>query len=132
PTNIPFINLSEVSSALSDLEMLEWKWWLDAIHWRHLEDKEFQQLVEEHNEKLETDGIVKHCHQTHLDKGKKWACSSNDSGRNNHKKAYKSAETIDTDDSINTDTIANANSDTHSNDASNFLNPIVTNGGPLP
>ncbi|KAG1864582.1 hypothetical protein C8R48DRAFT_601909, partial [Suillus tomentosus] len=42
PTNIPFINLSEVSSTLPDLDLLERKWRSGAVHWRHLEDEEFQ------------------------------------------------------------------------------------------
>ncbi|KAG0708287.1 hypothetical protein DFH29DRAFT_795151 [Suillus ampliporus] len=73
PANIPFINLSEASSALPDLEMLERKWRSGAVYWRRLGDEEFQQLLEERNEKLETSEIVEHCRRTRSDKGKKRA-----------------------------------------------------------
>ncbi|KAG1871413.1 hypothetical protein F4604DRAFT_1521198, partial [Suillus subluteus] len=47
PTNIPFTNLSKVSSTLPDLDMLLQKWWSNAIKWRQVNDEEFQQLLKE-------------------------------------------------------------------------------------
>jgi hypothetical protein len=58
PTNIPFVNLSKVSSALPDLQMLQWKWESGAVHWRQLEEEEFQQLLEECNKKIESGEII--------------------------------------------------------------------------
>ncbi|KAG2122417.1 hypothetical protein BD769DRAFT_1319439, partial [Suillus cothurnatus] len=57
PTNIPFVNLSKASSALPDLQMLQWKWESGAVHWRQLEEEEFQQLLEERNKKIESGEI---------------------------------------------------------------------------
>ncbi|KAG2116143.1 hypothetical protein DEU56DRAFT_761603 [Suillus clintonianus] len=45
PDNIPFVNLSNVSSALPDLEMLLDKWEAGEICWRHLEEDEYKNFV---------------------------------------------------------------------------------------
>ncbi|KAG2108907.1 uncharacterized protein F5147DRAFT_652503 [Suillus discolor] len=108
PANIPFINLSQASSALPDLEMICRKWESRAICWREIDDEEFQQLLEEHNEKLESGEIMDHHCRTHSDKGKKQAWSMDGSGR--RKKTYKSMETIETDNEDETTPAANAGS----------------------
>ncbi|KAG0699235.1 hypothetical protein DFH29DRAFT_769150, partial [Suillus ampliporus] len=95
PANIPFVNLSQASSALPDLEMICRKWESRAICWREIDDEEFQQLLEEHNEKLESGEITDHRRWTRSDKGKKRAQSTDGSGR--RKKTYKSTETVETD-----------------------------------
>jgi hypothetical protein len=101
PTNIPFTNLSQVSSALPNLDMLLRKWQSNAIKWRQVDNEEFQQLLKEHNEKLENGKLVKHHWRTHSDKGKKRAQSLGAHGESTHqKKTYKSVETINTDDKM--------------------------------
>ncbi|KAG1808793.1 hypothetical protein EV424DRAFT_1543310 [Suillus variegatus] len=76
PENVLFANLSKISSALPELEMLLWKWELGTTCWKTLTDKDFEKIHLEHNEKLE---------------------SATD-GNSTHRKKYKSIETIkDTD-----------------------------------
>jgi hypothetical protein len=118
PTNIPFANLSKVSSALPDLELLLQKWQSGVIHWRQVDDEKFQQLLEERNEKLENGEIVDHRRRTHSDKGKKQAWSPDRSGLNRHKKTYKSAETVETDNEIE-------NEDPTENTSAANSNPVV-------
>ncbi|KAG2112367.1 uncharacterized protein F5147DRAFT_771432 [Suillus discolor] len=131
PTNIPFTNLSQVSSTLPYLEMLLWKWRSTAIKWRQLDDEEFQELLKERNEKLEN--------------GEAWP--SDGSGELNQcKKTYKSIETVDTDDeeadstedtpvtniNANTETSTNANINTDTSVNSNAKPstfPSITNPG---
>ncbi|KAG1790938.1 uncharacterized protein HD556DRAFT_1241544 [Suillus plorans] len=110
PDNIPFVNLSSVSSALPDLEMLLRKWQSNAIHWRRLEEDEYLKLLEERNEKLEQGEIAEECRRTRSDKGKKHVQTS-DSSR--HKKAFKSAETVVSDDENDEDKTAPATASTH-------------------
>ncbi|KAG1787786.1 uncharacterized protein HD556DRAFT_1246258 [Suillus plorans] len=57
PENVPFANLSKVSSALPELEMLLRKWELGTTHWKTLTDKDFEKIHLEHNEKLESGEI---------------------------------------------------------------------------
>ncbi|KAG1731982.1 uncharacterized protein EDB91DRAFT_1084870 [Suillus paluster] len=71
PDEIPFENFSKVSSSLADLEMLERKWKSGEIHWRQLENEEFEQLHCERNEKLDSGAIVERRCRTRSDKGKK-------------------------------------------------------------
>lgn len=89
-----------MSSALPDLELLLRRWQSGVIHWREVDDKEFQQLLEERNEKLENGEIIEHRRRTRSDKGKKRARSPDCSGLNRRKKKYKSAETVETDDEL--------------------------------
>ncbi|KAG1723941.1 hypothetical protein EDB19DRAFT_1834401 [Suillus lakei] len=75
PDEIPFENLSKVSSSLADLEMLEWKWRSGEIHWRRLENEEF-------------DGaIIEHCRRTRSDKGKKHTRTRLDTNADNNDSA---------------------------------------------
>ncbi|KAG1860769.1 hypothetical protein F4604DRAFT_1930089 [Suillus subluteus] len=108
PANIPFVNLSQASSALPDLEMICRKWESRAICWREINDEEFQQLLEERNEKLESGEITDHRRRTRSDKGKKRAQSTDGSGH--RKKTYKSTETVETDNEDETTPAANASS----------------------
>ncbi|KAG1736256.1 hypothetical protein EDB19DRAFT_1830059 [Suillus lakei] len=57
PDNIPFVNLSN----------------------RHLEEDEYQKLLQEHNEKLEWGDIAEECCRTRSDKGKKHVQTSDSS-----------------------------------------------------
>ncbi|KAG0708356.1 hypothetical protein DFH29DRAFT_870904 [Suillus ampliporus] len=113
PTNIPFINLSKVSSALPDLEI-------------QVNNEEFQQLFEEHNEKLKTGKIIDNHWQTHSDKGKKWVQSPDDSGMKCRKKMYKSAETVNTDDEDDAPTLpANADANGTSANTNSISNSTI-------
>ncbi|KAG2740597.1 hypothetical protein P692DRAFT_20851330 [Suillus brevipes Sb2] len=87
PANIPFVNLSQASSALPDLEMIHRKWESCAICWKEIDDD--------------------HHRRTRSDKGKKRARSPD--GLSCCKKIYKSTETIEMDDEDNTSPAANAN-----------------------
>ncbi|KAG0706449.1 hypothetical protein DFH29DRAFT_798317 [Suillus ampliporus] len=103
PDEIPFENLSKVSSSLADLEMLERKWRSGEIDWRRLENEEFEQLHRERNEKLDSGEIIEHCHRTRSDKGKKRTRTrSPDEDNENmpprrHKKTNNSLPAVDTD-----------------------------------
>ncbi|KAG1807177.1 uncharacterized protein BJ212DRAFT_1303624 [Suillus subaureus] len=110
PDNISFVNLSSVSSALPDLEILLHKWQFHAIHWRCLEEDEYLKLLEEHNEKLEQGKIAEEYQQTHSDKGKKHIQTSDSS---QCKKAFKSTETVVSDDENDEDETALATASTH-------------------
>lgn len=88
PDNIPFVNLSSVSSALPDLEMLLRKWQSHAIYWRRIEEDEYEKLLQERNEKLEQGDVVEERRRTRSDKGKKRDTNSQS------KKLYKSAEIV--------------------------------------
>lgn len=90
--------------------MLLRKWQSNAIHWRCLEEDEYLKLLEECNEKLEQGEIAEEHQQTHLDKGKKRIQTSNSS---QHKKAFKSAETVISDDENDEDETAPATASTH-------------------
>jgi hypothetical protein len=103
PASIPFTNLSKVSSALPQLEMLLCKWQSGATYWRSIDDDEFKQLRQEHDEKLESGEISDHQRRTRSDKGKKHKRPAGaDIGRSGHRKKYKSAEVI-AEDSSDTD-----------------------------
>ncbi|KAG2158564.1 uncharacterized protein EDB93DRAFT_1245800 [Suillus bovinus] len=84
------------------------KWESRAICWREINDEEFQQLLKERNEKLESGEITDHRRRTRSDKGKKRAQSTDGSGH--RKKTYKSTETVETDNEDETTPAANASS----------------------
>ncbi|KAG1835967.1 hypothetical protein DFJ58DRAFT_735336 [Suillus subalutaceus] len=111
PTNIPFTNLSKVSSALPDLDMLLRKWRSNAIKWRRVDDEEFQQLLKERNESLEN-GEERSGHglQTHME------------SRTCRKKTYKSVETVDTDDEDEEPTEETSANNIDTDDASANMN----------
>ncbi|KAG1797720.1 uncharacterized protein HD556DRAFT_1232984, partial [Suillus plorans] len=71
PKKIPFMNLSQSSSALADLEMLWCKWDANKIYWRALSDEEFAELHKECEDKLESGELVDCHHCQRSDKGKK-------------------------------------------------------------
>ncbi|KAG2337881.1 hypothetical protein BDR05DRAFT_1004676 [Suillus weaverae] len=119
PDNIPFINLSNVSSALPGLQMLLDKWEAGEICWRHLEESEYQKLGQEHGEKVSNDKVVDKCHQTCSDKGKKLEQPSDASAH--RRKAYKSAATVVSDDESDVST------NTHSRKHSPLVNTPSSN-----
>ncbi|KAG0705574.1 hypothetical protein DFH29DRAFT_799878 [Suillus ampliporus] len=71
PDNVPFANLSQVSSALPELNRLLWKWDSGATRWKTLTDKEFDKILQEHNDQLDRGEINDHRRWTRSDKGKK-------------------------------------------------------------
>lgn len=107
PDEIPFDNLSKASSGVTNLEMLLRKWKSGDIYWRSLETEEFQQLLEERNEKLGSGEIVEHTRRTRSDKGKKRrrarSPDENVSSRP-RKKTYKSPATIESESEHEVDT----------------------------
>ncbi|KAG1848570.1 hypothetical protein F4604DRAFT_1935349 [Suillus subluteus] len=58
--NIPFANLSQVSSALPELDRLFQRWKSGATHWKTLTDEEFEKILQEHNNKLDHGKIDDH------------------------------------------------------------------------
>ena len=90
PSNIPFTNLSQISSALPQLKMLLHRWESGSTYWKSLSDEELEQLRQEREEKIENGDLVDRRRQTRSDKGKK---RKNTEGMT-RRKQYKSAETI--------------------------------------
>lgn len=98
PAHIPFKNLSEASTSLPELKMLLKMWKDKLISWRLLDEDEYQQLQQAHNEKLETGEIVEPSHRPHLDKGKKCVRPMDEPSAHRRKKAYKSLDTVESSD----------------------------------
>ena len=53
PTNIPFRNLSDASSSLSDLESLLRKWRSGKVYWKAITNSELQELDSARNVEIE-------------------------------------------------------------------------------
>ncbi|KAG2062927.1 hypothetical protein BDR04DRAFT_1164452 [Suillus decipiens] len=62
--NVPFINLCMVSSTLPDMEMLLDKWETREIHWKHLDEDEYEKLHQEYREKSDIPGNTASCEHT--------------------------------------------------------------------
>jgi hypothetical protein len=71
PDTIPFVNLSAVSTALPQLQMLLDNWEKDITYWKELSDAEYEELSRERSTQLESGTIVERAHCTWSDKGKK-------------------------------------------------------------
>ena len=71
PEDIPIANLSDVSSSLSQLELLLRRWKSGAIHWKMLSDEEVEELQEKRDKQLENGEIEARTRRTRSDKGKK-------------------------------------------------------------
>ncbi|KAG2741539.1 hypothetical protein P692DRAFT_20750831 [Suillus brevipes Sb2] len=71
PKHIPFVNLSKVSSALPELEMLLRKWELGTTHWKVLTDADFEKVRLECSEMLESGEIKDTRRRPRSDKGSK-------------------------------------------------------------
>ncbi|KAG1867507.1 hypothetical protein C8R48DRAFT_599185 [Suillus tomentosus] len=93
PDQIPFTNLSQVSSVLPDLQMLCNRWDDGATYWKSLSDEEFEKLRLEHEEKLKSGVIIDRRRRTRSDKGMKRRSAAIPA--TTHRKHYKSAETIE-------------------------------------
>ncbi|KIK32734.1 hypothetical protein CY34DRAFT_27164 [Suillus luteus UH-Slu-Lm8-n1] len=91
PDNIPFGNLSKVSSSLSELERLFDMWDKHVTCWKTVTDEEFAKMYEERNEELESGQIEDIRRRTRSDKGKKRKrpAATNDKDKNTARKKYK-------------------------------------------
>ncbi|KIJ58419.1 hypothetical protein HYDPIDRAFT_75130, partial [Hydnomerulius pinastri MD-312] len=96
PERIPFTNLSTVSSALPDLEMLLRMWESGAIFWELLSEEQYATLRRERNEKLNSGELVEHTRRARSDKGTKRSRPTKSTGPS--RRAFKSSETVNTDD----------------------------------
>ncbi|KIJ59500.1 hypothetical protein HYDPIDRAFT_33108 [Hydnomerulius pinastri MD-312] len=96
PDSIPFVNLSSVSSMLSQLEMLLCKWEMGTIYWKTLSKEEYNELRQKRNKGLKSGELPEALRHTHSDKGKKcsWRSGDLDEAPTRNKK-YKSVETIE-------------------------------------
>ncbi|KAG1774227.1 hypothetical protein EV702DRAFT_974941 [Suillus placidus] len=101
PENVPFANLSKVSSALPELEMLLRKWELGTAHWKILTDEDFEKMCLEHNEKLESGEIEDTRRRPRSDTGSKCKRPAATDGNSTRRKKYKSKETIEDSDNEN-------------------------------
>ncbi|EGO01357.1 hypothetical protein SERLA73DRAFT_72302 [Serpula lacrymans var. lacrymans S7.3] len=95
PENIPFGNLSRISSALPDLEMLLRKWQSGATYWKNLTDEEFKELSVEHDHQIESGDIQVLKRRTRSDKGEKRAKNQKADDKAKKGKTYKSAAVVD-------------------------------------
>ncbi|KAG2100408.1 uncharacterized protein F5147DRAFT_747135 [Suillus discolor] len=98
PAHIPFKNLSEASTSLPELQMLHDMWKNKLISWRLLDEDEYQQLLREHNEKVNTGEIVESSRWPRSDKGKKRVQPTEEPSIPRRKKIYKSLDTIESSD----------------------------------
>ncbi|KIK21008.1 hypothetical protein PISMIDRAFT_69062, partial [Pisolithus microcarpus 441] len=71
PDRILFTNLSTISSALPDLEMLLRKWEAGSTFWKLLNNQDYEVLCHECDAKLNSGELVEGTHRTHSDKGTK-------------------------------------------------------------
>ncbi|KAG1813560.1 uncharacterized protein BJ212DRAFT_1300956 [Suillus subaureus] len=76
PDKIPFTNLSQVSSALPDLNMFCDRWDKGTMCWRSLSNTEFEKLCLEHEEKLKSGEIMIIAAALDLTEGQSAACKS--------------------------------------------------------
>ncbi|KAG0698744.1 hypothetical protein DFH29DRAFT_877813 [Suillus ampliporus] len=99
PEKIPFVNLSTVSSSLTELEMLLRKWQSGAIYWKCLTPEELEDMEKERDNNIENGVVVEKRQCVHLDKGKKRYRDADDNISQCQKKTkvYKSAETVGSD-----------------------------------
>ncbi|KAG1804578.1 hypothetical protein EV424DRAFT_1544558 [Suillus variegatus] len=88
----------EASTSLPELKMLLKMWKDKLISWRLLDEDEYQQLQQAHNEKLETGEIVEPSCRPRLDKGKKCVRPMDEPSAHCRKKAYKSLDTVESSD----------------------------------
>jgi len=94
PTEIPSMNLSDVSSALPQLKALLHNWESGSIFWHKLTEQEHHEMVRKRNEQLDSGEIVEHSWQTRSDKGKKHQKQVGQAWKEKHT-AYKSSEIIE-------------------------------------
>jgi hypothetical protein len=57
PDELPFKNLSDVSSSFADLESLLRKWRSGVVHWRKISDEEFTEMEGERDHQIEAGTI---------------------------------------------------------------------------
>lgn len=94
PNEIPFTNLSNVSSSLAQLKMLHRKWEMGLVCWEKLMEAEFEQLRWECNEQVKSQAITESIHCVRSNKGKKHSGRSQRGTRPCHNQDYRSADII--------------------------------------
>ncbi|KAF8834718.1 hypothetical protein BDN67DRAFT_872571, partial [Paxillus ammoniavirescens] len=96
PDSVPFANLSNASSSLSQLEILLHKWEMGTIYWKTLAEGEYNKLLQKRNEQLESGELSEVLHRTRSDKGKKRKCHSSEDvdGVPSCNKKYKCAQMV--------------------------------------
>ncbi|KAI6013403.1 hypothetical protein BKA83DRAFT_4063243 [Pisolithus microcarpus] len=102
PDRIPFTNLSTISSALPDLEMLLRKWEAGSTFWKLLNNQDYEVLCRECDAKLNSGELVEGTRRTRSDKGTK-RTGQNRNATKNSRRTFKSSETIITDNEDNGD-----------------------------
>ncbi|KIJ59114.1 hypothetical protein HYDPIDRAFT_170963 [Hydnomerulius pinastri MD-312] len=103
PDNIPFSNLSTVSSAQPQLKMLLRKWESGTTYWKELTEEGYENLHTERNKQLETGEITEATHCSQSDKGKKHQKHPADATDSQEhcaakQRSYKSSETVNSKD----------------------------------
>ncbi|KAI5980855.1 hypothetical protein EDD15DRAFT_2133692, partial [Pisolithus albus] len=96
PGRIPFANLSTVSSALPDLEMLLRMWESGSTFWKSLNNEEYEALCRERDAKLNSGELVERTRRTRSDKGTK-RTGQNLTTTRNSRRTFKSAATVPSD-----------------------------------
>ncbi|KAI5991220.1 hypothetical protein EDD15DRAFT_2197644 [Pisolithus albus] len=92
PDNIPFVNLSSVSSSLPQLERLLNKWETGEIQWKCITQQELSRMQDERCTQLETGQAIEPKRRTHSDKGKTHKKSSGNQAR--QRQTFKSTAVI--------------------------------------
>ena len=92
PEDIPFANLSTVSSSTSQLELLQRKWEMGETHWKEISEDQLEELRQKRDEQLRNGEIVQHTRRTRSDKGKKRTRNESAGGR---RKKHKTNEIIE-------------------------------------
>lgn len=92
PEDIPFANLSTVSSSMSQLELLQRKWEMGETRWKEISEDQLEELRQKRDEQLKNGEIVEHARRTRSDKGKKHTQNGSAGGR---RKKHKTNEIIE-------------------------------------
>ncbi|KAI5987053.1 hypothetical protein EDD15DRAFT_2145848, partial [Pisolithus albus] len=92
PDNIPFVNLSSVSSSLPQLERLLNKWETGEIQWKRITQQELSRMQDERRTQLETGQAIEPKRRTRSDKGKTHKKSSGNQAR--QRQTFKSTAVI--------------------------------------
>ena len=90
--DIPFANLSTVSSSMPQLKLLQRKWEMGETHWKEISEDQLEELRWKRDEQLKNGEIVERARRTRSDKGKKRTRDRSASGR---RKKHKTNEIIE-------------------------------------
>lgn len=79
PENLPFKNLSEFSSSITDLENLLRRWESGATHWRAVSEEELKEMDKKRNADIDDGTIEEPQRRRRSDYGKKRVRNNNSS-----------------------------------------------------